>query len=280
MLYKFFESLRGPFSQRKLVPGVVIAMECLNDNERIKERARRNIEEGEKWHKKTNVREIVFGFNDGTISTLALLAGVTGATLTQGQILIAGLSGVVAGAISMAIGAYISTKSEIEHHKSEIRREQEEIEKVPEVEREELKIIYEKKAAFTPEELELILNRLAGDKQTLLDVMMKEELGLFEERFENSFKVGFIMFCAFLVGGFIPVMPFFFLHANIGLILASALTYVSLFIVGVWKTTFTDKKVLWSGLEMVVVGILAAVIPYLIGELCLSWILQRIFGGG
>ena len=88
MLYKFFESLRGPFSQRKLVPGVVIAMECLNDNERIKERARRNIEEGEKWHKKTNVREIVFGFNDGTISTLALLAGVTGATLTQGQILI------------------------------------------------------------------------------------------------------------------------------------------------------------------------------------------------
>jgi VIT1/CCC1 family predicted Fe2+/Mn2+ transporter len=114
--------------------------------------------------------------------------------------------------------------------------------------------------------------------------MMKEELGFFEERFENPFKVGFIMqetthdsvlaLCAFLAGGFIPVTPFFFLQAQTGLIVASALTYISLFMIGVWKTTFTDKKVLWSGLEMVLVGILAAVIPYLIGDLFLSWILR------
>jgi predicted membrane protein (TIGR00267 family) len=89
-----------------------------------------NIEEGERWHKKVNLREIVFGFNDGSISTLALLAGVTGGALTRGQILIAGFSGVIAGAISMAIGAYISSKSEIEHNQSEIKREKREIEEV------------------------------------------------------------------------------------------------------------------------------------------------------
>jgi VIT1/CCC1 family predicted Fe2+/Mn2+ transporter len=64
-----------------------------------------NLEEGERWHKRVNVREIVFGFNDGSVSTLALLAGVTGGALARGQLLIAGFSGVIAGAISMAIGA-------------------------------------------------------------------------------------------------------------------------------------------------------------------------------
>jgi VIT1/CCC1 family predicted Fe2+/Mn2+ transporter len=86
----------------------------------------KNVAEGENWHK-VNVREMVFGFNDGSISTLALLAGVTGGALARGQILIAGFSGVIAGAISMAIGAYFSSKSEIEHHQSEIRREEQEI---------------------------------------------------------------------------------------------------------------------------------------------------------
>lgn len=70
--------------------------------------AKKNLVEGENWHKKVNVREIVFGFNEGSISTLGLLAGVTGSALARGQILIAGFSGVIAGAISMAIGAYIS----------------------------------------------------------------------------------------------------------------------------------------------------------------------------
>lgn len=108
--------------------------------------AKRNLEEGERWHKKVNVREIVFGFNDGSISTLALLAGVTGGALVHGQILVAGFSGVIAGAISMAIGAYISSKSEIEQYQSEIEREKQEIEEIPEVEREEMRQIYVKKS--------------------------------------------------------------------------------------------------------------------------------------
>ena len=158
------------------------------DKEEVVRIARQNLEKGERWHKRISVKEIVFGFNDGSISTLALLAAVTGGALARGQILIAGFSGVVAGAVSMAIGAYISSKSEIDYHHSEIDRERKEIEEMPEVEAEELRQIYEKKADFTEEELGAITKRIMTDKKKLLDSMMKEELGLFEERFVTSSK--------------------------------------------------------------------------------------------
>ena len=148
------------------------------DKDEIVSLAKKNLVEGENWHKKVNVREIVFGFNDGSVSTLALLAGVTGGALARGQILVAGFSGVIAGAISMAIGAYISSKSEIEHHQSEIKREEQEIEEIPEVEREEIRQIYMKKADFAEEELDMIVNRITSDKKIWLDSMMIEELGL------------------------------------------------------------------------------------------------------
>jgi predicted membrane protein (TIGR00267 family) len=241
--------------------------------------AKKNFVEGERWHKKVNVREIVFGFNDGSISTLALLAGVTGGALARGQILVAGFSGVIAGAISMAIGAYISSKSEIEHHQSEIKREEQEIKEIPEVEREEIRQIYMKKADFAEEELDMIVNRITSDKKIWLDSMMKEELGLFEERFENSVKVGLIMFVAFVAGGLVPILPFILVAVpQTSLLTSSILTFVSLFTIGMWKTTFTNKHWLLSGAEMVFFGILAAVIPYLIGDILLPTILSQIAG--
>lgn len=241
--------------------------------------AKRNLEQTERWHKKVNVREIVFGFNDGSISTLALVAGVTGGAFARSQILVAGISGVIAGAISMAIGAYISSKSEMEHHQSEIRREKREIEDMPEIEREEIRQVYVKKANFTEEELNLIVNRITGDKKTWLDSMMKEELGLFEERFENPVKIGLIMLIAFTAGGLVPITPFLFTPTpQTSFLAASIMTLASLFAIGVWKTTFTDKNWLLSGAEMVFVGILAAAIPYLIGDLLLPLVLSQIVG--
>lgn len=218
----------------------------------------------------------MFGFNYGSISPSALLAGVTGGALAHGQILVAGFSGVIAGAISMAIRAYISSKSEIEHHKSEIEREKREIEEVPEVEHEEIRQVYMKKADLTEGELNIIVNRIASGKKTPLDSMMKEELGLFEERFESPVRVGLTMLAAFVAGGLVPILPFVLLLASqSSLIVASIATFVSLFLVVVWKTTFTDKHWLPSGLEMVLVGMLATVIPYLIGDLLLSSVLSQ-----
>jgi len=259
---------------------IVIISEIIKvDHKKIVERARKDIEEGERWHKRTNVREIVFGFNDGSISILALIAGVTGGSFLQGHIIAVGISGVVAGAISMGIGAYISSKSEIEHHRSEIGREKLEIEQVPEIEKEEIRILYEKKASFTDKELDVIVNRITGDKEVWLDIMMKEELGLVEERFEPPIKIGLIMLIAFLAGGLIPVLPFFFLPTPLNsLIISAILTYSALFIIGYWKTSFTDRNWIVSGLEMVGIGIVAAVVPYIIGEILVSWILSGPFG--
>jgi len=241
------------------------------------ELARRNIEEGERWHKKINVREIVFGFNDGSISTLALLSGVTGGALTHGQAIVAGVSGVVAGAISMGIGAYISSKSEIEHHMSEIERERREIEEIPEVEREEILQIYRRKAPFTEDELAMIVGRITSDKRVWLDAMMKEELGLFEERFEKPSKLAMVMFAAFLAGGLMPVVPFLVVNAPLtALMVASGATFLSLFAIGVWKTTFTHKSWVKSGTEIVLIGFLATVIPYLIGDFLLPKLLAAI----
>ena len=238
------------------------------------DQARENIESAEQWHKRTNVREIVFGFNDGAISILALTAGVIGGALTRGQATVAALSGVIGGAISMGIGAYISTKSEIEHHRSEIARERQEIIESPEIEREELRQIYSSKAPFTDAELEIILDRICSTPETFVDVMMKEELGLFEDRFESPMKVAAIMFVAFLCGGLFPLVPFSIVHDPLeGLVAASIATLVALFFVGVWKTRFTLRHWLSSGMEMVAVGVVAAVVPYLLGDLLLQEVL-------
>jgi len=249
------------------------------ESEEVVRIAKENLEEGERWHKKVNVREIVFGFNDGSISTLALLAGVTGGALARGDILVAGFSGIAAGSISMAIGAYISSKSEVEHHKSEIQRELREIEEVPEIEQEEIRQIYMKKADFTEDELNIVVKRITSDSNTWLDSMMREELGLFEERFENPIKLGLIMFLAFVAGGSVPIIPFLLVSTpRASLVASSIITFASLFAIGAWKTTFTNKHWLISGIEMVFVGILAAAIPYAIGELILPTILSRIVG--
>jgi predicted membrane protein (TIGR00267 family) len=247
-------------------------------NEEIVKIAKQNIERGERWHRKINIREIVFGYNDGSVSTLALLSGVTSGALARDQILIAGFSAVVAGGISMALGNYISSKSEIEYHEGEIDSEEREIEEIPEIEREEVRQIYMKKAHFTEEELNLIVNRITGDKKTWLDTMMKEELGLFKERFENPIKLGLIMFFAFAAGGILPVIPFLILPAvQTSLLVSIIITYVSLFMIGVWKATFTKKNRLLSGAEMVFIGVLATLIPYLIGQL-LSPVISHVTG--
>lgn len=242
------------------------------------ERARQAIQEGEKWHSKVSMREIVFGFNDGSVSTLALLAGVTGGNLSLLNILIAGFSAVVAGAISMAVGAYISSKSEIEHNRYTKEIERNEVKALPKVEKEELRQIYQKKAKFTKQELDVVVNRLTADEKTWVDTMMREELGLFEEHFEHPVRVGLTMFVAFLIGGLVPVLPFFMDPTpDTGLVFASVVTLVSLFIIGVWKTRFTGKNKVFSGTEMVVMGIIATVVPYLVGDIFISRILAGIF---
>lgn len=236
-------------------------------SEEVQRVARQNLEKGERWHKKLGVKEIVFGFQDNSIAILALLAGVIGGSLQRGQILLAGLAAVIAGAISVAIGDYVSSKSEVEYFESEISRENLEIQDNSPVEREEVRQIYMKKAQFTESELSSIENRITSDKKAWLDTMAKEELGIVRERFVHPLKVALIMMIAETVGGLVPLSPLLFTQ-NImnGFIAAIIVTFASLFAIGVWKTSFTGKNKLFSGMEMIVAGVIATVIPYLIGS--------------
>jgi VIT1/CCC1 family predicted Fe2+/Mn2+ transporter len=235
--------------------------------EHVERMAKRNLERGERWHKKLSIKEIVFGFQDNSIAILALLAGVTGGSLQRGQILLAGLAAVVAGAIAVAIGSYISSKSELEYFESEINRESREIESKLPVEREEVRQIYMKKGPFTDSELSLIVNRITSDKKAWLDTMTREELGLARERFVHPLKAALVMMGAETIGGLVPLTPYLITpNVQTGFVGGIVVTFASLFAIGVWKTTFTKKNKLRSGLEMVVAGTLATVIPYFIGN--------------
>jgi predicted membrane protein (TIGR00267 family) len=180
---------------------------------------------------------------------------------------LAGLAAVIAGAISVAIGYYISSKSEVEYFEAEVKRESMEIDDNSPVEHEEIRQIYMKKVPFTENELSAIETRITSDKKTWLETMAREELGIIKERFVHPVKVGLIMMVAETVGGLVPLTPFL-ITTNIqtGFIAAIIITFAALFAIGVWKTGYTKKNKIWSGCEMVIAGIIATVVLYFIGS--------------
>jgi predicted membrane protein (TIGR00267 family) len=128
-----------------------------------------------------------------------------------------------------------------------------------------------KKASFTENELSVIENRITSDKKTWLDTMAKEELGIVRERFVHPLKVAFIMMVAETAGGLVPLTPYLVTqNIQASFITAIIVTFAALFAIGVWKTTFTRKNKLVSGLEMVIAGIVATAVPYVIGYLLSS----------
>ncbi len=213
-----------------------------------------------------SMRSLILGLNDGLVSILALVAGVTGGTFENNIIVLAGIAGAIAGAISMAFGNYISIKSEIEFYHSEIEREKREIKKKPEEEIAEVREIYRKKG-FKGKQLDVIVKHLTANEKRWLDVMMKEELGLHHEKFESPVKLAVITGIAFIVASTIPLVAYFFLSAKIALVAALIMTSIALFGTGAAKTILTKKSWLISGIEMLVIGMLATAATFTIGSL-------------
>ncbi len=210
------------------------------------------------------LRASIFGANDGLVSTLALVAGVVAAGMTTKVIILAGLAELFAGAISMAVGEYISTKSEIEFYKEQIRKEKKEMDEMPEVEKREIRDIFSKKG-FAGKNLNTAVKIVTSNKRVWLDTMLKDELGLYEGKFDNPVKTGSAIGFAFILLGFIPLLPFFFLAPVNGLILSAILTLLVLFIVGSLKTKVTIRIWWRSGLEQMLIGLLASAVAYAIG---------------
>ena len=210
------------------------------------------------------VRDVIFGAHHGLVLILALVAGVYGAITESYPILMAGVSGAVAGAISMGIGTYVSSKSEKEVTDKENRRKGVRKKATPEEEREELVEFYRTRG-FKRQDAEAIASRVASQMQSRSEYAIGEEAGLTSEESWPPIKAGTSTGLSFAIVSLIPILPFAFMEVTPAVITAVIASMAALFGVGAIKAVFTRKGWIGSGLEMMVHGILAAAATYVIG---------------
>jgi len=213
------------------------------------------------------VRDVILGANDGLVSIFALVLGIAGAGFLPRAILLAGVAGTVAGAISMAIGEYLSTKSQEEVYDSEMELEKEHIKYHLDHEIEELYEFYEDKG-FEGELLKQIVTKIASDEDVLLKEMMMTEFGVIEEQRRSPIKATIIVGIAFFLGSLPPVVPFIFANSTIsGVLIAGFSSVIGLFLVGGLKARVTRGNVIRSGGENLILGLSGAIITFFIGFL-------------
>jgi len=209
----------------------------------------------------------VLGANDGLVSNLSLVMGVAGADLAGHTILVTGLAGLLAGSCSMALGEWLSVNTARESFQRQIATEADELEQVPEEEKEELSLIYQAKGL--PEDLaKSLAEQLIANKKTALDTLVREELGIDPEELGGSaWAAAGTSFLLFAVGAIFPVAPYFALAGMPAIISSLAASGVALFLVGAGTTLFTGRGVLVSGVRQLLVGFAAAAVTFGVGKL-------------
>lgn len=213
------------------------------------------------------LRAAVLGASDGLLSNFNLVMGVAGAELSGAGILLTGFAGLLAGAISMGLGEWISVQSSRELYEKQIRTEEEEIRTVPEEETEELVLIYQARGMDEPT-ARLLATRLMNSPDSALDALARDELGINPEELGGSaWEAAVTSFLLFAAGAVVPVIPFMFLHGMTAVIASAAMSAIGLFVVGSAITLFTGRSVLYSGLRQVLFGLAAAASVFLIGRL-------------
>jgi vacuolar iron transporter family protein len=213
------------------------------------------------------LRAAVLGANDGLVSNLSLVMGVAGATLAGKGVLIAGVAGLLAGAISMALGEWLSVQSSRELFAHQIATEAEEIQTSPQEEVEEMALIYEARG-FDKETAKSLADKVLSNKDTALDTLAREELGINPDELGGSaWEAAITSFLLFAVGAIIPVSPFLFTSGMTAVFISIGLSTIGLFILGAVITLFTGRTVLFSGFRMVIFGLLAAAVTFGIGRL-------------
>ncbi|HJU88753.1 MAG TPA: VIT1/CCC1 transporter family protein [Gemmatimonadaceae bacterium] len=224
---------------------------------------------GEPWHRTESggfLRNVVYGFNDGLTANFGLVAGVIGASATQQHqfVIVAGVAGIIADALSMGSSGYLAAKSEQEVYAHEIAMERQEIELMPEVERDELALIYEAKGMHSESALALATEVMADPKR-MLDEQVQEELGIGEQT-TSPLREGWITGLATAIGALIPVFPFLVWEGRAAIVIAFIIAMLSHFLVGAARSVFTGRGVFRSGFDMFVVGLGVAVVGYFVGE--------------
>lgn len=213
------------------------------------------------------LRAAVLGGNDGLVSNFSLVMGIAGATSGQKEVLLAGLAGLLAGALSMALGEWISVKSSQELYENQMELEMEELETNPEGEEKELALIYYSKG-IPEEQAKQMAKEIMTDKNNAHKILVKEELGINVEDIQGSaMEAAIASFIFFAFGAIIPVIPFFFFGGYKAVIISTILSAIGLFVIGASITLFTGKSVWYSGFRQVLFGLIAAAITFGIGSL-------------
>ena len=213
----------------------------------------------------SSIRDFVFGFGDGINTSLGIVAGVGGADVSSNLIILAAIVAMFTGAKAMAVQNYLAVKSQRQILHSEIEREKWEMENVPGAEKQEIEDVYRAKG-FSGNELESIVNKITSDKKVWLNTMLTEELKLNLEIIGNPLKSAFRMFGSFLVGGILPILPYFFAHGYVPLLVAIAISLSASFVIGAVKSRLANLSIIRGGLEMAGLGTGIALIGYGIGS--------------
>jgi vacuolar iron transporter family protein len=216
------------------------------------------------------IRDLVFGFGDGVNTSLGIVAGVGGAVIAADVIILAALVGMFTGAKAMAVQNYLAVKSQREILESEIKREEFEIENVPDKEREEIEDIFKSKG-FQGLELKKVVDKITSNKEVWLKTMLTEELGLNLDILGNPLKGALVMFGSFLLGGILPIIPYFLvksalISSSVALGVAIGISIISSFLIGAIKARMAKKNYIKGGIEMAGLGTGIALVGYGIGS--------------
>ena len=213
-----------------------------------------------------SLRAGVFGVNDGLVSNVSLVLGVAGAGAGSGYVLTAGIAGLLAGALSMAAGEYVSVRSQREMYEYQIALEREELDEYPQEEAEELALIYQARGVALEQARELSQALLAQPAQAL-DVLAREELGLNPDDLGSPWQAATASFIAFALGAAVPLVPFLSgLSGGRATVCAVLVTLIALFLVGLGLSLFTGRQALRSAVRMVLIGGGAGGVSFLVGR--------------
>lgn len=213
------------------------------------------------------IHDVVYGGNDGIVTTFAVVAGAIGADLPRYVVIILGLANLLADGLSMATGAYLSLRSERDQYRRVRREESEEIDADPEIEREEIRQYYLRKG-LEGSQLEHVVQALTSNREMWLDTMMVAEHGLTEEASGQAPLHALMTFCSFVLFGSIPLMPYILtITDGDRFVIAITSTFIALAALGLTRSIVTRERLLRGPLEIISVGALGAIAAYVVGVL-------------
>lgn len=229
-----------------------------------------DIARAEPWHRGASgndLRAAVLGGNDGLVSNFCLVMGIAGSGASGKSILLAGIAGLVAGACSMALGEWLSVTNARELARTQIAKEQEEIEQTPESEQKELALIYQAKG-LDKNEAQRLASKIMRNKDVALDTLTREELGIDPaELGGNPWLAAGTSFALFAVGAFVPVVSFLIVKGSLAIALSVALSAVALCGIGVATSLFNGRSAGFSAARQILIGCAAAAVTYGTGVL-------------